>query len=73
MSVRQPVIHLNDMTIAHDEIVELTEIELFGTQSEKSCSKTQKANAVKLINGKIIPLSSSEIDRIVHFFHQHDH
>lgn len=73
MSVRQPVINLNGMTIAHDEIVEITGVDLFGIQNEKLCLRIQKTNAVKLINGKTISLSKSEIERIIHFIYKHDH
>jgi hypothetical protein len=68
MSKRQPTIKINDQIIAHDEIVGVIDLKhpLFST------GKPPALNAVKLVDGTILPLPPQKIDRVIAFLHRNE-
>lgn len=68
MSSRQPIIEINGLTIARDEIVGFHDFE---ERNARETEKTKAARAVELINGKIVPLSRTEMDRVKYFFEKY--
>ena len=70
MSKRQPTIEIDDQIIAHDEIVEIIELNQTFSSTEKR--KTSVKNAVKLVNGQILPLSPQKINSVIKFLYRNE-
>ena len=68
MSRRQPTIEINDRIIAHDEIISV--IDLRDSAADKQ--KTSNTNAVKLVDGTILPLPPQQIRSIINFLYQNE-
>jgi len=70
MSNRQPTIEINDQIIAHDEIVEI--LDLNQPLSSANDQKTSIRSAVKLVNGAILPLPPQKINSIIEFLYRNE-
>jgi len=69
MSKRQPTIEIDDRIVALDEIVGI--IEWKSSAAEKG-TQTFVSNAVKLINGTILPLPPPKIRRVMEFLYRNE-
>jgi len=70
MSKRQPTIEIDNQTIAHDEIAGV--IDLKSSLSLEDKQKTPILNAIKLVNGTIIPLSPQKFNRVINFIRENE-
>jgi len=70
MSKRQPTIEINDQTIAHDEIVGVIDLKPAASVTDKQ--KTPALNAIKLVDGTIMPLSPQKINRVIKFLYENE-
>jgi len=71
MSKRQPTITIDDRIIAHDEIVGVISIKQPAASADER-QKTPAANAVKLVDGTILPLSPQKIKTVINFLYRNE-